>query len=83
MNGNIYFFNPWRNGDIHVSRTYIIDALEIGGWRDGLDGIEDYDFWLRLIRRDKKFINIQEKLVLHRLHNNSNFNTKKYNLTKI
>jgi teichuronic acid biosynthesis glycosyltransferase TuaG len=60
-----------------------VDALEIGGWRDGLDGIEDYDFWLRLIRNGKKFINVSEQLVLHRLHSNSNFNTKQFDLSKI
>lgn len=59
------------------------DALDINGWRDGLDGIEDYDFWLRLMRNGKRFINIPEELVLHRLHSNSNFNTKKYDLSKI
>jgi glycosyltransferase involved in cell wall biosynthesis len=60
-----------------------VDALEIGGWRDGLDGIEDYDFWLRLMRNGKKFINVSEQLVLHRLHSNSNFNTKQFDLSKI
>lgn len=59
------------------------DALDIGGWRDGLDGIEDYDFWLRLMRNGKRFINVPEELVLHRLHPKSNFNTKKYDLSKI
>lgn len=59
------------------------DALDINGWRDGLDGIEDYDFWLRLMRNGKKFINIPDELVLHRLHPKSNFNTKKYDLSKI
>ena len=59
------------------------DALEIGGWREGLDGIEDYDFWLRLMRNNKIFFNVPEILVLHRLHSNSNFNTKQYDLTKI
>jgi glycosyltransferase involved in cell wall biosynthesis len=59
------------------------DALDINGWRDGLDGIEDYDFWLRLMRNGKRFINVPEELVLHRLHSNSNFNTKKYDLSKI
>jgi len=60
-----------------------LDALEIGGWKEGIDGIEDYDFWMRLMRINKKFYNIPEKLVLHRLHSNSNFNTNKYNLKKI
>jgi len=58
-------------------------ALEIGGWTEGIDGIEDYDFWLRLLRKDKKFTNIPEELVHHRLHQRSNFNTKKYDLNKI
>jgi len=58
-------------------------ALEIGGWKDNLDGIEDFDFWLRLMRIGKKFINIPEKLVHHRLHTKSNFNTKSYDLKKI
>ena len=59
------------------------DAIDIGGWKDGLDGIEDYDFWLRLMRTGKKFINVPEQLVLHRLHSDSNFNTKIHDLRKI
>lgn len=60
-----------------------LDALSINGWRDELDGIEDYDFWLRLMRAGKNFINIPEELVHHRLHSNSNFNTKRHDLRKI
>lgn len=75
------------SGGNQVANTSAIfkktDAMEIQGWRDGLDGIEDYDFWLRLMRNNKTFINIPEKLVLHRLHSNSNFNTKQYDLSKI
>jgi glycosyltransferase involved in cell wall biosynthesis len=59
------------------------DALKLNGWDTELDGIEDFDFWLRLMRSGKKFINIPNYLVNHRIHNNSNFNTKKYDLTKI
>ena len=59
------------------------DALLMNGWKDGLDGIEDYDFWLRLMREGKSFINIPEELVHHRLHSNSNFNTKRHDLRKI
>ena len=59
------------------------DALEIGGWREDIDGIEDYDFWIRLMRIGKKFINIPEYLVLHRIHNQSNFNTKNHDISKI
>jgi len=59
------------------------DALELNGWNTELDGIEDFDFWLRLMRSGKKFINIPKHLVNHRIHNNSNFNTKKHDLSKI
>lgn len=74
-------------GDNQVANTSAIfkklDAFYINGWKEELDGIEDYDFWLRLMRDGKKFINVSKELVLHRVHNNSNFNTKKYDLNKI
>lgn len=74
-------------GENQVANTSTIfkksDALEIGGWREDIDGIEDYDFWLRLMRIGKKFINIPEYLVLHRIHNQSNFNTKNHDISKI
>lgn len=76
-----------KNGNNQIANTSAMfkkkDAIDINGWRDCLDGIEDYDFWLRLIKKNKKFINIPESLVLHRLHQNSKFNTKKYDLAKI
>ena len=75
------------SGDNQIANTSAIfkkkDALEINGWDVTKDGIEDFDFWLKLIKRNKKIINLSEKLVLHRLHNKSNFNTKKYDLNKI
>jgi glycosyltransferase involved in cell wall biosynthesis len=59
------------------------DILEIGGWQEDLDGIEDFDVWLKLMRKSKKFINVPEPLILHRLHAQSNFNTKQWDLQKI
>jgi glycosyltransferase involved in cell wall biosynthesis len=74
-------------GDNQIANTSTIfkknDAVEIGGWKTNIDGIEDFDFWLRLIKENKKIINLSDKLVLHRLHNNSNFNTKQYDLNVI
>jgi glycosyltransferase involved in cell wall biosynthesis len=58
-------------------------AFEINGWREDIDGIEDFDFWLRLMRINKKFGNVPEFLLFHRMHNNSNFNTKKYDIKSI
>lgn len=74
-------------GENQVANTSAIfkksDAFQINGWKEDLDGIEDYDFWIRLMKNGKKFINVPEELILHRLHSNSNFNTKKYDLSKI
>lgn len=53
-------------------------------WKEDLDGIEDFDFWLRIMRREEsKFHNISEFLCFHRLHEKSNFNTKKQDISKI
>jgi glycosyltransferase involved in cell wall biosynthesis len=58
-------------------------AISIGGWDVSIDGIEDFDFWLRLIRGGSLFTNVPQYLVYHRLHSNSNFNTKPQNLDRI
>ena len=56
---------------------------DIGGWRSEVDGIEDYDLRLRLFRIGKTAFNYPEVLVYHRLHPNSHFNTKSFNLGDI
>jgi glycosyltransferase involved in cell wall biosynthesis len=75
------------SGDNNIANTSAIFkkqcALDVNGWATNLDGIEDFDFWLKLIRKDKKIINVNEKLVLHRLHSKSNFNTKKHDIISI
>ena len=38
--------------------------------------LEDYDLWLRLWKQKKKFFNISKVLTMHRIHNNSAFNSK-------
>ena len=58
-------------------------AIEVNGWDENIIGIEDFDFWLKLIKLDCKFINLKKELVLHRLHKNSNFNTKKWDLESL
>jgi glycosyltransferase involved in cell wall biosynthesis len=75
------------NGDNQVANTSAIVrkecALAVNGWSLELDGIEDFDFWLKIIKQNKKFINVDKSLVLHRLHKQSNFNTKQHDLNKI
>ena len=52
------------------------DAREIEGWDETVEGMEDFDFWIRLSKKNKTFHNIQKFLVSHRIHEGSNFNAK-------
>jgi hypothetical protein len=36
-----------------------------------------------MIKLESTFINLKKELVLHRLHSNSNFNTKKWDLNSL
>lgn len=74
-------------GDNQVANTSAIlkrnclDAVQ--GWSETIDGIEDFDFWLRIMRKGYKFVNLSSVEVFHRVHNKSNFNTKTFDLSKI
>lgn len=57
--------------------------IELKGWREEFDGIEDFDLWIRMLKSGKTFINLNDYLVNHRLHDKSNFNTKNFDLKKI
>ena len=74
-------------GDNQIANTSAIFKknclFEMGGWNENLDGIEDFDLWLKLMRKGYKFKNLNTHEVLHRIHNKSNFNTKKFDLKKI
>lgn len=75
------------NGDNQIANSSAIFkrvcAEEVGGWSETLDGIEDFDFWLKIMRKGYGFINISSTEVFHRLHNKSNFNTKQFDINKI
>jgi teichuronic acid biosynthesis glycosyltransferase TuaG len=45
-------------------------------WEDSLNGVEDYDMWLRLWKQGKTFYNCDGVLVKHRIHQSSAFNAK-------
>jgi len=53
---------------------------ELCNWDGKWNGVEDYDLWLKLWKEGKKFYNVNEILVLHRIHNDSAFNAKGNNL---
>ena len=74
-------------GDNQVANTSAIfrknHAQDISGWSEDLDGVEDFDFWLRLMKRNCHFVNLQTQEVYHRVHNRSNFNVNTYDIKKI
>jgi glycosyltransferase involved in cell wall biosynthesis len=43
---------------------------------NNINGIEDYDLWLKLRKQNKKFFNFKAILVKHRIHTSSAFNSK-------
>lgn len=53
---------------------------ELCFWKQEWDGIEDYELWLRLKSQHKKFFNLEEVLVKHRIHSSSSFNTKTFDI---
>lgn len=79
-NFNFFKFNPIIN-----SSSIILKELCYWDWEE--NGIEDYDLWLKLWKKNKKFYNFPEILVKHRIHKTSAFNAqgnhlKVYNLLK-
>lgn len=52
----------------------------LAGWDADWEGIEDYEMWLRLNHEGRKFFNVSEKLVYHRIHGSSAFNTKQFDI---
>ena len=52
-------------------------------WRKEVDGVEDYDLWLTLRKKNKKFYNFVNVLVKHRIHQTSAFNSGGKNNTMV
>jgi len=64
--------NQIANSSVLINKKSLI---ECDGWDESLTALEDFDLWIRLILKNKKIININEYLILHRIHKYSNFNT--------
>jgi glycosyltransferase involved in cell wall biosynthesis len=66
------------SGDNQIANSSAIFKKELAScfyfWDENLYCLEDFDFWLKFIKLNSKFINLKKELVLHRLHSNSNFN---------
>lgn len=59
--------NPMINSSIIMKK---IDAV----WNEDWAPLEDYQLWIKLIKENKTFYNINEQLVKHRVYNGSFFN---------
>jgi len=74
-------------GDNQIANTSAMfkrkQVLEVGGWDQNKEGIEDFHLWIRLMKIGRSFINVPDFIVKHRLHSNSNFNTKNFNIQDI
>ena len=72
INFNFLLFNPIINSSVLIRKELC--------WWEPNNFLEDYDLWLRLWRQNKKFYNIPEIQVLHRIHKQSAFNAQGNNL---
>lgn len=70
--GDISDFNFFRVNPIINSSCMV--KKELCFWEEEI--LEDYDMWLRLRKEGKRFYNLSEVLVSHRIHNQSAFNSK-------
>lgn len=68
---NFMNYNPIINSSVLLKK-------ELCYWSKKYEGIEDYELWLRLWKQQKKFYNLPDILVKHRIHNQSEFNTKNF-----
>jgi len=70
---NFLQINPIINSSVLIRK-------ELCWWDKNHNGVEDYDLWLKLWRQDKKFYNVPEIQVFHRIHKSSAFNSQGNNL---
>lgn len=68
-NFNFKLVNPIINSSAVLRK-------ELGHWKEEFAGVEDYELWMRLRLLGKKFYNIEDVLVKHRIHESSAFNTQ-------
>ena len=70
---DVYFKSPIAHPSVMYKKDII---LKNNGYLNGRVS-EDYDLWIRLMRnKDIKFYNIQESLLLYRIHNNQSKGNK-------
>ena len=68
-NLNFLQVNPIINSSVLLRK-------ELCWWDNYWDSVEDYDLWLRLWKQGKRFYNVNETQVMHRIHKQSAFNAQ-------
>lgn len=59
-----------------VINSSVLLRKELCWWDKNWDSVEDYDLWLRLWKQGKRFYNVNETQVMHRIHKQSAFNAQ-------
>ena len=67
------------NGNPVINSSVLLKK-ELCYWDKSYEGIEDYELWLRLRKQNKKFYNLPDILVRHRIHTTSQFNTQNHDI---
>lgn len=73
--GNLSNYDFFINGNPIINSSALI-RKEDAYWNEN-EYLEDYDLWLQLSKKKKKFFNVNEILVMHRIHPDSYFNSNK------
>lgn len=60
-----------------IINSSVIIRKDLCYWDSEYESVEDYDLWIRLAKQNKRFYNVFQPLVKHRIHKTSAFNTNK------
>lgn len=69
------FQNPIINSSVLMKKE---DAY----WDEEWEGLDDYNMWIELLKKNKTFYNVPEVLTKHRIHKSSFFNNKNGRLNR-
>lgn len=75
-NGDLSKFNFLSCNPIINSSSII--KKELCFWDNNYAGLDDYELWLQLWKKEKTFYNVNNILVKHRIHKTSFFNNTNY-----
>jgi glycosyltransferase involved in cell wall biosynthesis len=67
--------NPIINSAVMIRKVHAY-------WDPSWEGLDDYNMWIALMKKDLKFYNVPEVLAYHRIYQNSSFNGKNVYIAK-